>query len=163
LAKKFELAEEIRELTGRGEMTEEQMMQMQFQQEMQARLMVAEVAKAEAEVMKMEAESMKLAAEASMNQGGLDSPAFQMRREELEVELQKAREQLQLRRDLAALSARSRYDQSVLSTKGKIIQDRASQAEKRRTELVKGELNRQMEREKLAYQLNTQQRNPRNE
>lgn len=159
LAKKFELAEEIRELTGRGEMSEQQMQQMQFEMEMQARMMAAETAKAEAEVMKLEAEAMKIGAEASMQQGGIDSPQYEMRREEIEADLLKAREGLQLRRDLASLSARSRFDQTALSTKGKIIQDRASQTEKRRTELVKGELNRQVEREKAAY-MSQQPRNP---
>ncbi len=163
LAKKFELSEEIRQLTGRGEMSEQQMQQAQFEMEMQARMMAAETAKAEAEVMKLEAETMKIAAEAAMQEGGVDSPEFEMRREEIEADLAKAREQLQLRRDLASLSARSRFDQTALSTKGKIIQDRASQQEKRRTELVKGDMTRQMERERAAYQTQQPRGNPQNE
>lgn len=136
LARKDKLAQEVRDITGRGEITEEQAAQLQFEQRIQQGLMMAELARSEAEVMVMEAEMMKLAAEASQLAGGAESPAMIQRRNELLVELEIAKENAQLRRDLAQLSATSRLDQTVLSTQGKVLTTTVGKREDRKTKLL---------------------------
>jgi len=136
LARKDQLADEIRDITGRGELSEQEMQMLQFQQQIQMGLLQAELAKAEAEVMHLEAQAMKLQAEASLSAGGLDSPEMQMRQNDLEVRLAIAREQVALRRDLAQLSTTARLDQSVLSAKGKLVTDTNKERESRTTKLL---------------------------
>ena len=135
LAKKAELAEEMRSLQGRGKMTEEQMQQAQFEHEVQNRLAAAEVALKEAEVAKLETEIMKLQIDAQNEGLGLDSPEYVARMEELEMKLQVAREGNQLRRDLANLSAISKLDSTLLNTKAQVVRDRENERGKRATAL----------------------------
>lgn len=137
LAKKRELAQEIRDMTGRGEPTEEEIAAIQFQQMIQQQLALLEVSRAAAEVARLEAEAAKLAAQADQLGGGLSSPEMQMRMNELQVQLQIARENLMLRRDLAQLSATSRLDGTVLSAQGKLMTDTNKAREERKTELIK--------------------------
>lgn len=100
LAHKQELAAEIRDIQGRGEMTEEQAQMLQMQQQMQQQMMMLEVQKAEAEIQKIQAEAaMKMA----ITDPG--SPEYEIERERMDVQLQIAREQLQMKRDLAQLTA----------------------------------------------------------
>jgi hypothetical protein len=130
------LAQEIRDIQGRGEMTEEQLAQIQLQQQIQNQMMMLELEKAGAEVAKLEAEAAKLAAEADWKNGGMLSPEAQLRMNDLEVKLQIARDNLLLRRDLAQLSATSRIDSTLLQTKGKIITDKNKAREDRRTAVL---------------------------
>lgn len=137
LAQKKELANELRELQGRGELSEEEQRAIQLSQMVQQQLMLLEVERAGAEVMKLEAEASKLANEADMIEGGLSSPDMQMRLNDLQVKLQIAREGLQLRRDLAQLSATSGLDKTVLQARGKLMTDTNQAREQRHTEMLK--------------------------
>jgi hypothetical protein len=139
LAKKHELANEIREMTGRGEPTEEELEQIRLMQMIQQQMAILEVQKASAEVAKLEAEASRAAAEADRIGGGVDSPEHQMRLNELQVQLQIARENLMLRRDLAQLAATSRLDAAALGTQGKVIVDTNKAKESRKTELLKAQ------------------------
>ncbi len=139
LARKDQLAEEIRKNEGRGELTEAQAAQIEFEQRVQSELMMLEVRKGEAEVLKLEAEAEKIAAEAEQKDGGLDSPEFRIKIAQIEAQIQIAREGNELRRALANLSATSRLDQSVLTTRGKLLTDRSKERENRETQLLTGE------------------------
>ena len=127
------LAQELRDIQGRGELTEQQIAEMQFQQMIGQQLAQLEVEKAAAEVMKLEAEAAKAASEAGMKEGGMLSPEAQMHMNELEVKLQVARDNLMMRRDLAQLSAANRLDSTVLNVQGKVITDRNKGEEDRKT------------------------------
>ena len=157
LARKDELAEESRQASGRGKQSEEQQAQAQWQQDIQKRLMEAEVAAAEANVGKINAE-MQLAQAKAMSEGQDDavdgSAAHDMKLEELQVKLTNAREMLQLRRDMAEMSHTSQSNLKMLDTKSKIAQTLVSEQEKRKTALLVGA---QSERTKRATALLTGQ------
>jgi len=138
LDKKFDLAEEIREMTGRGEMTEEQAKQLEFEQNIRNQMAMAEYERAQAEVAKLEAEAMKLAADASQTEGGMDSPKIRLAMEDLEVKLIIARENLRMRQGLALVSAQSTIDKQALSSRAQIVGTTVSEREKRRTALLTG-------------------------
>lgn len=130
------LAQEIRDIQGRGEMTEQQLAELQFQQMIQQQLAQIEVQKAAAEVMKLEAEAAKAAAEAEWKGGGMLSPEAQLRQDDLQVKLTMARENLYMRQNMAQMSATSRLDNTALSVQGKVIADRNKGIEDRRTALL---------------------------
>lgn len=119
LAHKEQIAEEVRKLQGRGELTEEQMKLQQFQQEINMQLMQLEVAKAEAEVRKLQAEAAEKLAKIDIN-----SPEYEIEREKMEQELMIAREQLQVRLDLANLQSKTAFDTTMLKTKGGLATER---------------------------------------
>jgi hypothetical protein len=138
LFRKDEIAEEVRKLQGRGELTEEQLRIMQFNQEMTLRMFAAEVAGAEAEVRRIEAESARLAAEAQQKFGGEDSPEMRLERDKLDNALQIARENLRLRQQLAELSALSRVDSQALGIRGTLANtDRKAEHDLRETVTTK--------------------------
>ena len=103
LAHKSELAEEIRSLQGRGQLTEEQQQQEQFKQQIMQQLAMLEVQKAQAEVQKLTAEAQAKLATLDRN-----TPEYEIERERMDMEIQMARENLMLRRDLALLDAKVR-------------------------------------------------------
>lgn len=138
LDKKFELADKVKSMMGRGELTEQEIAQLEFEQSMMNQMALVEFEKAQAEVGKLEAESMKLAAEAEQVDGGMDAPEMRYRYDELEVRLQIARENLRARAELARLAAQKDMDKTVLNTRGQIIQNSAKEREQRRTQLLAG-------------------------
>jgi hypothetical protein len=121
LAHKEELADEIRQIQGRGEMSEEEQKMMQLQQQVQQQMMMLEVEKASAEVQKLQAEATVLMAEMDMN-----SPEYQIKKDEMDLELTIAREQLQLRRDLANLQSTNNMDVSSMKERSGIAQGNAN-------------------------------------
>ena len=123
LARKDELADEIRQLTGRGELTPEQQRMAQLQAMAQEQMMMAEVAKAEAEVEKLNAEVAKLYAEASQEEGGMNAPKIQVQMEALENKLAIARENVRLRVQLAQFQSQQNYEKQVIDTQSKLITD----------------------------------------
>lgn len=133
VARKESLAQEIRDLQGRGELTEQQQAQLQFEQLIAQELAILEIRKAEAEVREREARAAQFAAEATQNEGGINSPEMQMRMNELQAEILIARENLQLRRDLANISAQGRLDGEVFRARGKVVTDSNKAAEDRHT------------------------------
>lgn len=123
LARKEELAQEVRDMTGRGEMSEQEVQMMQLQQQVQVQLMMLDVARAEAEVEKLAAESAQLYAKASQLEGGMNSPEIQIQKEQLDNKLAIARENVQLRVQLATLASRDKYNDKVISTQSKLATD----------------------------------------
>ena len=121
LAHKDELADEIREMQGRGDLSEEQQQMMQLQQQVTQQLMMLEVQKASAEVAKLQAEAAVLTAEMD-----IDSPEYAIKKDEMDLELTIAREQLQLRRELANLQATSNLDVASMKERSGIAQGNAS-------------------------------------
>lgn len=140
IARKEALAQEIRDIQGRGELTEQQQAQLQFEQMISQELAILEVRKAEAEVMEKQAKAAELAAEASQKEGGINSPEMQMRMNDIQKELVIARENLQLRRDLANITAQSRLDSDVLRSRGQLMTDSNKAAEERHTQAVIAQL-----------------------
>ena len=112
LAHKEELAEEIRKMQGRGELTPQEQQMAAEQQAAQRALMQLEVQKLAMEVRKLEAEAHAKMAELDPN-----SPEYEMEREELDVKVQLAREELQLRRDLAGLSSNTQLRSDAMKLK----------------------------------------------
>lgn len=147
LAHKQELAEEVRELQGRGEMTEEQKQMMQFQQQIAMQMMQLEVAKAEADVRKVQAETAEKLAQIDP-----DSPEYELEREKLEVQIAIAREQLQLRRDMAELQSKTSLDTTLLQTRGKLAGDRGKAGVSLRQSREKNLTDLQKESMKLRQQ-----------
>jgi hypothetical protein len=123
LAKKDELAQEIRDMTGRGEPTEAELRMMQLQAMAEERMLLAQVSEAEATVEKIYAEIAKLEAQASQEADGMNSPVIQIQKEALDNKLAIARENVQLRVQLAQLSSRDKYASQVVSTQGKLATD----------------------------------------
>ena len=117
LAKKDDIAEEVRELEGLGQQTpeEQQLAQLQMQTMMQS--MQLEVQKLSAEIQKLQT-----AAQLDMAKAQDLVESDDMELAAMDHELQKEREGNQLRRDLATMSAVSSLDKQVLSTKGKIAE-----------------------------------------
>lgn len=149
LGHKQELAEEIRSLQGRGEMTEEEMQQEQFKKQIMQQLAILEVQKAQAEVNKLTAE-----AQSKLASLDLSSPEYEIERERLDSELQIARENLMLRRDLAMLDAKVRSStdsaklKATLAAKGGELRTRMAQAREANQTAIKKE-QMQLEREQM--------------
>lgn len=141
VARKEQMAQEIRDMQGRGELTEQQQAQLQFEQLISQELAILEIRKAEADVMEKEARAAQFAADASMREGGINSPEAQMRMNEIQAEILIARENLQLRRDLANISTQGRLDGEVLRARGKVITDSNKASEDRNTLAIQARLN----------------------
>jgi hypothetical protein len=121
LAHKEELADEIRQIQGRGDLSEEEQQMQQMQMQVQQQMMMLEVQKASAEVSKLQAEAAVLQAEMDIN-----SPEYAIKKDEMDLELTIAREQLQLRRELANLQATSALDVSSMKERSGIAQGNAN-------------------------------------
>lgn len=137
LARKEELAQEVRDLTGRGEPSEAEMRMMELQQMAQEQLLMAEVAKAEAEVIKLMAEAEKMRAEASQVEGGMNAPQIQIQLEALDNKLQIARENVMLRVRLAELARQDRVQKTVVDTQSKLVTSRENNMTKLQQEKIR--------------------------
>lgn len=132
LDKKYELAEELRQLQGRGEMTPEEQQMLEIQQTAQMRLLLGEVAKLESEVAEIEARTLKLMAEAEEKAGGLDSPEYRWKARELEAQKRIKESELHTRVRLAELSNMNNLDVGVIGARGQQLLER----ERRTTALL---------------------------
>jgi hypothetical protein len=137
LAHKDELAQEIRDMSGRGEVTPEQQRMMQLQQQAQEQMLMAEVANAQASVSKIEAETLNLISKASQTEGGMNAPEIQIQIEALDNKLAIARENVKLRMGLAEIQHAQKAEQAVISTQSKLVTDRENNQAKMEQEQVK--------------------------
>ena len=110
LTHKDAIANEVRQLTGLGELTPEQ-------QELQMRGAMAELEDAEAEVQKKRAQVEQLRTQAELNSAKAEDIGKQDDRQFRDLDQKHAaqREGNELRRDLATLSALNKLDQTQLA------------------------------------------------
>jgi hypothetical protein len=116
LAKKEELAERIRDLSGQGEMSPEQMEAMQMQQQMEMQRVQLELAKLQAEVQHIQSE-------AALNVAKVQDTADvepQLRVAELQAKIQMKQEELDLRRQLSAATNQVRTNQQATNAAARI-------------------------------------------
>ena len=119
LAHKDEIAEEVRELEGLGQQSEQEQQMAQLQMQMQMQGM-------QLEVQKLAEEIRKLGSETTLNYAKAEDleNSDEMEMLEADMKLQEAREGNNLRRELAQLSATSGLDKTVLSTRGQIAHEK---------------------------------------
>ena len=121
LAERMALAEEMRQLEGRGELTEEQQRMQKMLQDLETRGIFAEVREKEARVAQLEAQAVKLEAESMMKAGGMDSPEVQSQLEKIRADIQMHREELQVRLQVAQTSALNKLDIADVGARAKVI------------------------------------------
>ena len=159
LAHKEALAEEIRQLQGRGQPSEDEIRMMQFQQEVQQQMMMIDVQRAQMEVQKLQAEIAEKMAKLDP-----ESADYQLEKERMQLELTMAREQLELRRELAHLSNMNNLDKESMKVKGEVLKNRQQNRfyalaarEKNRTDLERENMklkNQQMQLKQQAKGMN---------
>lgn len=116
LADRDEIAEQLKELAGMAEPTEQELELMQMQQELQIQSAQGELEKLQAEVMEIQSRAQLNTAKATQEAGGMDSPENQLRLQELEAKIQTKREELMTRIELAKMTHRfNSQKQSVQS------------------------------------------------
>ena len=117
LEKKHALAEEIRSMTGRGEMSPEEEQMAVMIQQMELATMQLNVAKLEGEVVKLRAEAQKIEAET-----GAIPAELEMQLAEMEMKAQIEREGFEVRAALALENSRSALEKIALTNRGKQTQ-----------------------------------------
>jgi len=117
LEKKHALAAEVREMTGRGEVTPEQAQMQAMIQQMELQTMQLNVAKLEGEVTKLRAEAQKVLMET-----GAIPQELELKLSELEMKAQIEREGFEVRSRLALQSGYDAMQKLMLEQKGKQTQ-----------------------------------------
>ncbi len=117
LENKFELAKEIRQMTGRGPQTPEQIQAAQMQEQIAIQTAIAELHK-------LEATAVELQTRAEMNRAKAEAvgPEMQAKYDELEVNMQAKREEIRLRQQLQLMTSMNKLDVAHTSNKGKMNQ-----------------------------------------
>ena len=111
LADKQVIAEQVKQLNGFGEPSEEEQELAAMQQRVSVEMMLGELDKLRAEISKLESEALKVRAEA-------EDAMSNKELEKLEAEIQIKREEFALRKDLAMLSAFNKLDSLELNNRG---------------------------------------------
>ena len=104
LADRQEIANQLKELSGMAEPTEQEMQLMQMQQQLQMEMLQAELGKLTAEAQEIQSRAELNTAKAIQEGGGMDSPTNQIRLQELEQKIQTKREELMTRIELAKMT-----------------------------------------------------------
>lgn len=117
LEDKFALAKEIREITGRGPLTEEQMMMQQMQQQMALQHLQLELMELEKQIGKLESETDLNKAKTAAELADINA-----QREALSVQAAKTREEISLRERLAVLTATNKLDATNMASRAKMNQ-----------------------------------------
>ncbi len=117
LQRKHEIADRVREMSGMGEPTEEQMMMAKFQQEVQMQMQILDIEQKQAELAKLEAEA-ELARAKAYKEGNTDARLL----EQLEEKIQEKREELQLRTNLAQMSNQMKMSLTEKNNEAKLLQ-----------------------------------------
>lgn len=117
LEKKHALAEEVRNMTGRGEVTPEQAQMQAMIQQMELNTLQLNVMKLDAEVQKLQAEARKL-----MVETGAIPQELEMKLAELEMKAQIEREGFEVRAKLAMEASQSALEKLALQNRGKQTQ-----------------------------------------
>lgn len=117
LEKKHALAEEVRSMTGRGEVTPEQAQMQAMVQQMELQTLQLNVMKLDAEVQKLQAEARKL-----MTETGAIPAELEMKLTEMEMKAQIEREGFEVRAKLAMESSRGALEKLALQNRGKQTQ-----------------------------------------
>ena len=113
LAKKHEVAEELRRIEGFAPPSEEEAAVNQFNQELAIKTAIAELQKLQAEINQVQANAMVLQAKAQDL-----SNADRMELEKLEADLSTKQLEFDLRKQLAVISATTKIDQTQIGTQG---------------------------------------------
>lgn len=117
LDKKYALAEEVRAMTGRGEVTPEQAQIQAMIQQMELQTMQLNLMKLEAEVQKLNAEAQKLYME-----GQAIPEELQVKLADIESRVQIEREGFQVRAQLAMETSQSALEKIAMQQRGKQTQ-----------------------------------------
>lgn len=124
LSDKAELAREIRQITGRGDLTPEQQEEQQFMREVAKREAVARLEKLNAEVAGLEAKALNLMNEASLKEGGLDSPEYQHELRKLDLQRRGKERELQVRLRLEEMGNINDIDVAQIQASGRLAEER---------------------------------------
>lgn len=127
LAQKKDIAEEVKQLAGLGEPSEQEQVMMQQQQDMQIRMAELELANLEADLQTKESQAMVNMAKAE--ELGIDGNIHQLALEQLTAKVQMAREALQVRLQLAHGTNQQRQQDSVTRTAVALMQQDAKKRE----------------------------------
>lgn len=134
LARKDALAEEVKQLTGLGEPTEEELAMQQQQQELMMRAQMAEIEKLEAEVANLQAQAELAIAKAAQTNGGTASPEHERFMADLEQKTAMKRAELRTKMDIAQLNARTKLQATTMQNAAKNAQMRLAAANKTQPE-----------------------------
>ena len=104
LADREEVAEQLAELAGQSEPTEQELEMMQMRQQLEIQTAQAELEKLQSEVEEIQSRAQLNTAKATQHEGGMDSPDNSLRLQELESKIQMKREELQTRLRLAQMT-----------------------------------------------------------
>lgn len=124
LSEKQELAKEIRQMTGRGDLTPEQQEEQQFIRDMAKKEAMVQLERLSAEVGEIEARTLKLMGEAQQKYGGLDSPEYQHKLRELELQRSSKERELNVRLRLAEMGAINDLDVAGIQAAGRVQVER---------------------------------------
>lgn len=119
LADKMRIAAEVRDMQGRGEVSEQEQKMAAMAQDLQMQMAVAELMLKQAEIEKIQAEVAKLRAEAAYTDGGEDSPKFKEKIAELDQRMQEAREGYKTRLELAQMQNKGTMHKALMDFEGR--------------------------------------------